>query len=53
MSTLNVSRLVLSEVIVAGTRPEGVLKRSLFKMQKAHNISHTDQASIYRCSAVT
>lgn len=34
-----------SVVIVADTRTEGVLERSLSKMQKAHNTAHIGQAS--------
>lgn len=39
--------MVLSELIVADTRTEEVLEKSLLKIQKAHNTSHTGQSSTY------
>ena len=49
MSKSKVLTMVLNELIVADTRTEEVLEKSLLKLktQMAHNTSHTGQSSTY------
>lgn len=47
LSKSKVLRLVSNELIVADTRTDEVLDKSLLRIQKAHNTSHTGQSSTY------